>query len=69
MYLNLLTKLSQSCYVVYHVQPIVMAHRAKYTEILSEKVPGLSNLGSNLTHYGAKPTIPGLVETDEDLLL
>ena len=35
-----------------------IAHRAKFTEIWSEKVPELSNLGSNLTHFGAKPTIP-----------
>ena len=36
-----------------------LTHLAKCTEIWSEKVPGLSNLGSNLTHFGAKPNIPG----------
>ena len=35
-----------------------LARWAKCTEIWSEKVPDLSNLGSNLTHFGAKPTIP-----------
>ena len=32
---------------------------AKCSEIWSEKVPDLFNLVYNLTHFGAKPTIPG----------
>ena len=40
--------------------PVHLAHRAKCTEIWSEKVPDLFNLGSNLTHFGAKPTIPAV---------
>ena len=36
-----------------------LAPRAKCTEIGSEKAPDLSNLGSNLTHFGAKPSIRG----------
>ena len=35
-----------------------LAHRAKCTEIWYEKVPDLSHMGSNLIHFGAKPTIP-----------
>ena len=38
--------------------PYFGTHRAKFTEIWSEKVTELSNLGSNLTYFGAKPTIP-----------
>ena len=34
---------------------------AKCTEIWSEKVPDLSNLGSNLTHFKTKPTIPAAI--------
>ena len=35
-----------------------LAPRAKCTEIWSEKAPDLTNLGSNLTHFRTKPTIP-----------
>ena len=37
---------------------VPLARSAKCTEIWSEKVPDLSIMGSNLTHFGAKPTIP-----------
>ena len=37
-----------------------LARWAKCSEIWSEKFPNLSNLGANLTHFGAKPTIPVL---------
>ena len=36
-----------------------LARWAKFTEIWSEKVPDLPSLASNLTHFGAKPSIPG----------
>ena len=38
---------------------MVSLARAKCTEIWSEKVPDLFNLGFNLTHFGDKPPISG----------
>ena len=37
--------------------------RVKCTEIWSEKAQDLSNKGSNLTHFGAKWTIPAVYKT------